>query len=87
MIKKNIIQAVIKEGTTIAILDNKISSKEKHEKYFSGRWFDSSEDVENVWNELLTDINKKYNIKIIEKEYPKINRKRKELTIGKEKAI
>lgn len=76
-----IIGATIKEGTTLAILDNKISSKEKHEKYFSGRWFESVEEAENIWNELVANISKVYNIEMFEKEYPAINRKRRELTI------
>lgn len=87
MNKENIIQAVIKEGTTIAILDNKISSKEKHEKYFSGRWFEDKVTAEKVWNELVAYIDKSYSIEVIEKKYPKINKKRRELIVGKEKSI
>ena len=82
MNNKNVIEATIKEGTTIAILDNKISSKEKYEKYFSGRWLEDKTTAEKVWNDLVTYISKNYNIEIMEKEYSRINKKRRELIIG-----
>ena len=79
---ENIIGAEIKEGTIIAILDNHISSKEKHEKYFSTRWFDDNKQAENVWSELVEYIVRNHDAEIAYREYPKISRRRKELTIG-----
>lgn len=72
----------IDTGTVIAILDNKISSKAKGEKYFSGRWLINNIAVEKAWDKLIEDISKIYEIEIIDKNYPAIGRKRKELTVG-----
>lgn len=76
------IEAKIKEGTVIGILDNKISSKEKDNRYFSGRWLENQEVAESFWKEIIEKISKYHDIEIIEKEYPTINRSRRELIVG-----
>lgn len=78
---KGEISADIKTGTTIAILDNRISSKNKGEKHFSSKAYADKEVAKSKWELLKKEITKKYNIEIIDKEYPAINRTRKEMTI------
>jgi len=75
------IEAGIKEGTTIAILGNKISSKEKHDKLFSGVHHKDIETAEKAWEEAITFIKKHYEVEIIEKYYPSIDITRRELTV------
>lgn len=75
------IVADIKEGTTIAILDNKISSKEKYERFFSGVYHEDRKAAEKAWEEAVTFIKKHFEVVIIDKYYPAIDRCRKELTV------
>lgn len=78
---KDEISANLETGTTIAILDNRISFKNGHERLFSARFYESEEAAKKVWNSLKDYITKDYNVEIIDKEYPAINRSRKEMTI------
>jgi len=70
-----------KKGTIITILDNKISSKEKGEKYFNGKWYKDEAEAEKAWNYLVKNIGKKYSIEINEKYYPATGKMRREMTI------
>ncbi len=79
------IESIIEPGTIIAILDNKISSKRHWQKYFSGRWLKDIETAETYWIGLLDFLNKHFHIEIIEKEYPKICRSRREIVVGEYK--
>ena len=80
MLENNIIGSVIKEGTVIAIFNNAISSKEKHDKYFSVKWFDDNIEAENKWNELTMRIKEHFKTETIMKKYSAVVRK--ELIIG-----
>ena len=76
------IEARIKEGTIIAILDNKISSKEKGDIFFGGRWLVDKEQANEHWENIVKEVSKHYKTKIIDKYYEEIGRARKELIIG-----
>ena len=78
---KGEISADITTGTTIAILDNRISSKNKGERHFSSKAYKNEEIAKSKWEFLKKEITKKYNIEIINKEYPAIQRTRKEMEI------
>lgn len=79
------VEVPLREGTTIAILNHKISSKRKGERYFSGRWLENKEAAEEFWKGLVDYVNKYFETEIIEKEYPSINQVRREMIIGKQK--
>ena len=79
------IEARIKEGTIIAVLDTKISSKEKGQRYFSGRWLKDIETAEKEWEYMKKEISKQHEIEIVDKYYTDIDRSRRELRVGYKK--
>lgn len=72
----------VRENMIIAVLDNKISFKSQNEQYFWGKWYTDKKTANNVWETIKQEASELYDVEVINKEYPKIKRFRKELMIN-----
>ena len=72
----------IKEGTIIAVTGNKVSSKEKHEKYYNGKWYDDNKQAMDAWEYFKAMASNSFKITVEEKYYSSTDVTRLELLVG-----
>lgn len=75
------IEARIEAGTKLAIFGNKLSSKEKHHKYFSGRWLIDEKAAIEHWDKIISKLREKFEISITERYFEDLDKIRTEATI------